>query len=441
MATGKTLPRQAITAIETVDAVDGSAVLRRAMWRLVPFIFISYVFCYIDRVNVGFAALSMNRDTGLSATQFGFGSGLFFIGYFIFEVPSNLMLQRFGARVWIARIMITWGCISVLSAFAKGPVSFSIIRFLLGVAEAGFTPGTFLFFTIWFPGPSRAKATALFLASVPVANIVGSLVSGSLLSLGGVGPLKDWQTLIVIEGLPAIVMGILCLVMLADRPRDASWLKPQERDWLESELRQEQQSMASRHGSGLRQAFGNWKVFVIAAIYFCYIFASVGIGIWLPQIVKEFGLPNARVGLVAAIPYAFGAIGMLVWSRIAGQGRRRVAFAYGALIFSAVMLAIGACQASPILKMVAITLTVTSMLGFQAIFLSLPSNFLTGKAAAAGLAIIVSIGNLGGFAGPYLVGYVREATHSYVNALLVIAAVLLTGAIGLALLGDPAKHR
>ncbi len=438
MSSGEALPY--LPASTTASAVDQNAVLRRAMWRLVPFIFISYVFCYIDRVNVGFAALSMNHDIGLSATQFGFGSGLFFIGYFLFEIPSNLMMQRFGARIWIARIMITWGCISVLSAFAKGPVSFGIIRFLLGLAEAGFTPGTFLFFTMWFPGGSRAKATALFLASVPVANIVGSLISGTILSLGGIGPLRDWQTLIVMEAVPAIVLGVLCLFMLADRPRDAAWLNAQERDWLESELRNEQQALASRHGGHLRQAFTDWKVFVIAGIYFCYIFSSVGIGIWLPQIVKEFGLPNAQVGLVAAIPYACGAVGMLVWSKLAGEGRRRVAFAYGALIFSALTLAISAFQASPVLKMLAITLTVTSMLGFQAIFLSLPSTFLTGRAAAGGLAVIVSIGNLGGFAGPYLVGYVREATHSYVNALLVIAAVLLTGALSLAALGDPAKR-
>lgn len=421
-------------------AVDREAVLRRAMWRLVPFIFISYVFCYIDRVNVGFSALSMNRDIGLTATQFGFGSGLFFVGYFIFEIPSNLLLQRFGARVWIARIMITWGIISALSAFATGPFSYASIRFLLGLAEAGFTPGTFFFFTLWFPGPSRAKATAAFLASVPVANILGSLISGSILSFGGLAPLKDWQTLVVFEALPAIVLGVLCLFVLADKPRDVAWLTDDEKAWLEGELRAEQQVLAARHSSQLSEAFTDWKVFAIAAIYFCYIFSSVGIGIWLPQIVKSFGLPNAEVGLVTAIPYACGAIGMIVWSRFAGSGRRRLVFAYSALAFASVALAIASVQSSSLLKMLLITLTVTAMLGFQAIFLALPSTFLTGRAAAGGLAVIVSIGNLGGFAGPYLVGYVREATHSFASALLAISAVLFLGAVALAALGDPASR-
>lgn len=294
--------------------------------------------------------------------------------------------------------MITWGIVSALSVFATGPFSYASIRFLLGLAEAGFTPCTSFFFTIWFPEPSRAKATAAFLASVPVANILGSLISGSILSLGGFAPLKDWQTLIVLEALPAIVLGVLCLFVLADKPRDVAWLSDDEKAWLEGELRAEQQVLAARHGSQLSQAFTDRKVFAIAAIYFCYIFSSVGIGIWLPQIVKSFGLPNAEVGLVTAIPYACGEIGMIVWSRFAGCGRRRLVFAYSALAFASVALAIASIQSSPLLKMLLITLTVTAMLGFQSIFLALPSTFLTGSAAAGGLGVIVSIGNLGGSA-------------------------------------------
>jgi len=417
---------------------DRERIIRKAMWRLIPFIFISYVVCYIDRVNVGFAALSMNKELGLNAAQFGFGSGLFFIGYFVFEIPSNLLMQRFGPRVWIARIMVTWGLISIASAFVVGPLTYNAARFLLGIAEAGFTPGIFLFFTMWFPGAARARATAAFLASVPVANIVGSLISGVLLSIGGFGGLHDWQSLIVLEALPAVILGLVCLFVLADRPSKASWLAVDEKLWLEEELSKEQHLLAARHGDKLRGAIGNWKVYALGGIYFCYIFGSVGIGIWLPQIVKGFGLATVEIGMVAAVPYACGAIGMIIWSRLAGNGSKRLLYAVGAMAFSAVMLAVSAMLDHPVLKMIAITFTVTSMLGFQAIFLALPSSFLTGRAAAGGLAVIVSIGNLGGFAGPYLIGYVRQATGSFSTALFTVSGVLLLGAIGTLLLGDPA---
>lgn len=429
------------TAQETEARIDHQHVIRKAMRRLIPFLFLAYVVCYIDRVNVGFAALSMNHELGLTASQFGFGSGLFFVGYFLFEIPSNLLMLKFGPRVWIARIMITWGLISIATAFVTGPLTYNAARFFLGLAEAGFTPGIFLFFTLWFPGPARARATAIFMASIPVANIVGSLVSGSLLSMGGVGGLKDWQALIVIEAVPAVVMGIVCLFMLADRPSKAAWLSADEQQWLERELEKERTTMAGRHGDKLRAAIGNWKVYALAGIYFCYICGSVGIGIWLPQIVKGFGLASFQVGLVAALPYACGAVGMIVWSKMAGAGKKRLRYAVGAMTFASLCLAFSAHAESPVLKMAAITLTVTSMLGFQAIFLALPSEFLTGRAAAGGLALIVSIGNLGGFAGPYIIGYIKQETGSFTNALFALAAVLLVAATGTLMLGDPAERR
>jgi ACS family tartrate transporter-like MFS transporter len=417
---------------------DNRRIVRKAMWRLIPFLFVAYVFCYIDRVNVGFAALTMNHDLGLTGSQFGFGAGLFFIGYFAFEIPSNLLMQRFGPRVWIARIMISWGAVSALTAFVHGPISYGLARFLLGLAEAGFTPGIFLFFTMWFPGEARSRATAIFMASVPVANIVGSLISGALLSIGCFAGLKDWQGLLVLEAMPAIILGVLCLLVLVDRPRDAKWLTADESASLENLLSVERHSLATRHGDKLRGALGDWKVYALAGIYFCYICGSVGIGLWLPQIVRGFGLSPAKIGFVAAVPYACGAAGMLVWAMLAGNGPRRINFAVGAMIVAAISLAMAAVTNDPLIKMVGITVTVTSMLGFQAIFLSLPSGFLTGRAAAGGLALIISIGNLGGFAGPFLIGYIKEISGSYTASLLAVACVLLCAAVGTWLLGDPA---
>jgi ACS family tartrate transporter-like MFS transporter len=414
------------------------AIIRKAMWRLVPFLFTSYVVCYIDRVNVGFAALTMNKDLGLTAAQFGFGAGLFFIGYFIFEIPSNLLMQRFGPRIWIARIMISWGLISALTAFAQGSVSYGIARFSLGFAEAGFTPGIFLFFTMWFPSEARDRATAIFMASVPVANIVSSLVSGSLLGLGGFAGLRDWQGLLMLEALPAIALGTICLFVLVDRPSKANWLAADERAWLEGELSRERQLLAARHGDKLRGALSNWKVYTLGCIYFGYIFGSAGIGLWLPQIVHGFGLGPAEVGLVTAVPYACGAIGMIVWSRLAGSGTKRIGYAVTAMVVAASMLMIAANTDEPLLKM--ITVTVTAMLGFQAIFLSLPSGFLTGRAAAGGLAVIISIGNLGGFAGPYVIGYIKQISGDFVTSLSAVACVLLFTAIGTWMLGDPTSE-
>ncbi|CAE6788104.1 MFS transporter [Paraburkholderia aspalathi] len=415
-------------------------VVRKIMWRLLPFLFVAYVFCYIDRVNIGFAALTMNKDLGLTASEFGFGAGLFFIGYFIFEVPSNLLMQRFGPRVWIARIMISWGVISAFCAFVQGPITYGIVRFLLGLAEAGFTPGIFLFLTLWFPSEARNRATAIFMASVPVANIVGSLLSGTLLSVRGFAGLKDWQALLVLEALPAVILGILCLFVLVDRPRDARWLTADERLLIENELSLERQALAARHGDKLRGALSDWKVYALAGIYFCYICGSVGIGLWLPQIIHGFGLKAAEVGVVAAVPYACGAVGMVFWSSLAGNGPRRIRFAAGAMLVAAITLAASAAIEYPLLKMIGITLTVTFMLGFQAIFLSLPSGFLTGRAAAGGLAVIISIGNLGGFAGPYLIGYVKQTSGSFTTALLLVAFALLVAAVGTWLLGDPADR-
>ncbi|MFP3369009.1 MULTISPECIES: MFS transporter [unclassified Pseudomonas] len=424
-----------------LSEAEGERLMRRVLWRLLPFIFCCYVISYLDRTNVGFAAISMNQDLGLTATMFGWAAGLFFFGYFIFELPSNLLLQRFGARVWIARIMVTWGLLSMATAFATGPVSFSILRFLLGVAEAGFTPGIYLFFTYWFPGKWRAKATAAFLLGIPTANIIGSPLSGWLMLQHDVMGLKNWQLLLVTESLPAVLLGIACLWVLVDSPAKAKWLSEREKQWLGNRISQEQQSIGANHGHTLRSALTNPRVFTLAAVNFCCIVGSVGIGMWLPQIIKGLGISADKLGFVVAVPYLLGAIAMTLWARLANRSEQRLPYVVGALAIAALALVAAALAADPLVKIAALCVAVASILSFQATFWAIPSTFLTGRAAAGGLAMIVSIGNLGGFTGPFMIGMIKDATHSFVIPFFAVAAILVIGIILMVLLGDPAKRQ
>ena len=417
--------------------VAEEALMRKVFRRIIPFIFVCYVVSYLDRINVGFAALQMNKDLGLTPSVFGFGAGLFFIGYFVCEIPSNLALQRFGGRRWIARIMITWGLVATLTSFVGSAFGFSSARLLLGMAEAGFTPGVFLFFTYWFPGRWRARATAAFLVGNPIANVVGSPISGWLLTFDGLFGLHGWQWLFILEGLPAVLLGVACLFVLSDGPRGAGWLTAGERDWLATQLAQEQATLAARHGARLRDAFTG-IVFVFALINFCFIVGSLGVSIWMPQIVRGFGLSYVATGFVSALPYLIASILMLWWGRLAARSNHRMFYVVGALATAAVALALSVATTSPVLSMLALTVTVCGIMGFLATFWAVPSSFLTGPAAAAGLAVIVSIGNLGGFVGPYLIGYLRQQTNSFIIPLLTIAAIMLTGAIIMAVVGDPA---
>ncbi|SFP61730.1 MFS transporter [Ralstonia sp. NFACC01] len=411
--------------------------LAKAFRRILPFIFACYVISYLDRTNVGFAALTMNKDIGLTAEQFGFGAGLFFIGYFLFEIPSNLIMQKVGARIWIARIMITWGIFSMATAFVVGPKSFAAARFLLGLAEAGFTPGIYLYFTHWFPGKWRAKVTAAFLVGIPVANMIGSPISGALLELGGLHGLRSWQWLLLIEGLPAVLLGIACLFVLADRPEKATWLSDDEKAVLARRLAMEQRDIASKHGATLRDAMTNWRVFVLAFINFCGIVGSIGVGLWMPQIIKQFGVEHTVVGWLTAIPYALGAVVMLWWARTANRAQNRVPYVAAALVVAAVALAASTALDAPVLKLAALCVTVSGILAFQATFWAIPSTFLTGRAAAGGLALIVSVGNLGGFVGPSMVGAIKQYSQGFTAPLLAVSAVLLIGALSIAWLGDP----
>ncbi|MGY3239784.1 MULTISPECIES: MFS transporter [unclassified Bradyrhizobium] len=411
-------------------------ILSKVLWRIVPFLLLCYVIAYLDRVNVGIASLTMNKDIGISHSEFGWSAGLFFFGYFLAEVPSNLALQAVGARKWIARILITWGLLSACTAFAVGPTSFGVMRFLLGLGEAGFTPGVFLYFTYWFPARVRGTATAAFLLGIPIANIIGAPISSSLLALDGVAGLHGWQWLLILEGLPATVLGFVCLFTLTDKPEQAKWLTEEERAWLVSALASERQYIASKHPTRLRDAFTNWRVLVCAVVNFCAIIGSVGLGLWMPQILKGFGFGVVTVGFIAAVPYICGAIAMMLWARLSDKGGERSWFVASALLLGAVSLvACGLATSSALLSIVALCGAVVGIMCYQSTFWPIPSSFLTGSAAAGGIALIVSIGNLGGFVGPYLIGEIRESTGSFAWALISVGAFLTLAAILIRVVG------
>ncbi|MGH1590224.1 MFS transporter [Methylobacterium phyllosphaerae] len=409
------------------------------MRRILPFLFACYVVSYLDRVNVGFAALTMNEHIGLTATSFGIGAGLFFLGYFLAEIPSNLIMMRVGARLWIARIMITWGLVSAATAFVTGPAQFGIARFLLGLGEAGFVPGVFLYLSLWFPSAVRARATALFLLGIPVANIIGSPISGALVQVEGFG-LAGWQWLLILEALPAVILGIVCLFVLTDRPEKAQWLTPAEREALVAKLAEEKAAIEKKHPMTLAQALRNWRVLTLAAINFCAIIGSLGIGLWLPQIIKQLGLTTSLVGFVTAIPYLCGAVAMVVWGRLSDRGRDRTIYPAISLFFGAAALTASALTPTPILTIVALCVAVMGINSFVATFWAVPSGFLTGRAAAGGIAMIVSIGNLGGFAGPYLIGLVRDLSGGFTAPLLAVRGILLVGALTMLVFGRQVRR-
>jgi ACS family tartrate transporter-like MFS transporter len=411
--------------------IEPTRILRRTGWRLVPFLMLLYFANFLDRVNVGFAALSMNRAIGLTPTLYGWGAGIFFIGYFLFEVPSNLILARVGARLWIARIMVSWGIVSAAMALTSGPASFIALRFLLGVAEAGFFPGIILYLSFWFPAASRARIIAAFMAAIPLSSIVGNPLSGWIVSLGDLGGIDAWRWLFVLEGVPAALLGIAVLLYLPDGPAEARWLAPEERDWLVATLRAETQPQAHRD---LRRSLSDPRVLLLAAIYGGFVIGLYGIALWLPQIIQTFGAGDRATGFLAAIPYGFAAIGMVLWgchSDQRGERRRHIALA-GVIAAAGLTLA---AIAPPALSLLAICAAAFGIYAAIPLVWTLPGGFLTGAAAAGAIALVNSIGNLGGFIGPYLVGWIREATGSFAPGLMVLAAACL--AAGLLALAAP----
>jgi MFS transporter, ACS family, tartrate transporter len=404
-------------------------------WRLIPFLMVCYFVAYLDRVNLGFAALTFKGDLGLSDAAYGLGAGIFFAGYFIFEVPSNILLERIGARVWIARIMVSWGIISAGMALVQGETSFYIMRFLLGAAEAGFFPGIILYLTYWYTSAQRAQMIGLFMIAVALSGVIGAPLSTWILtSLGGLSDLKGWQWLFILEAAPAIVLGIVTYFYLTDRPSEAAWLSPEERDSISDRLSAERASREAIRTFSLAEALYHPRILGLGLVYFGIVTGLYGLGFWLPQIVKAFGLSTAMTGWVVAIPYLFSAIVMIPWAAHSDATGERVWHVATPAFFGGAGLIAGAYIGDPVPAMVALTVGSVGTFAALPTFWSLPTALLTGTAAAGGIALINAVGNIGGFAGPYLVGWIRQ---SFNNPALATASLggflLLSGVITMAL--------
>jgi MFS family permease len=396
--------------------------MARVARRLLPMLMACYFIAYLDRVNVGFASLTMNKALGFSSAVYGFGGGIFFLGYFIFEVPSNVLLSKVGARVWIARILITWGIIAAGTAFIVGPLSFYSIRFALGIAEAGFFPGIILYLTWWFPSYYRSRIVGIFMAAIPLSNILGSLVSGVLLNLDGWLGLAGWQWLFILEAAPAVVLGVAFWIYMTDWPADAHWLEPAQRNWLIARLDSERSRREAIRHYSLMQALLDKRVLLLSLVYFGGTFSGYGIVLFQPQIVHRLAEGFGMTGVINAIPYAFAAVAMILWGRHSdrtGERPRHVAIAYSV---GAIGLIATALMTDPVLTMATLVIAAMGQASTGPTFWSLPTAMLSGTAAAGGIALINALGNLGGFFGPYLFGLVKDATGgSFMFALMVIA--------------------
>ncbi len=414
--------------------------LRKVTRRLVPFLFLLYITAYIDRVNVSFAQLQMQTDLRFSATVYGLGSGIFFLGYFFFEVPSNLILEQVGARRWIARIMFTWGIISSCMMFTRSAASFYTLRFLLGLAEAGFFPGMILYLTYWIPARRRAHTVAGFMTATTLAGVVGNPISGFILQhLSGVAGLHGWQWLFLLEGIPSVLLAFVVLYYLTDRPEQAEWLLPEERAWLVERMEAEHAHRRSRHDLTLLQALSNGRVFLLSALYFSLVIASYGTSFWLPLVLKaRGGWSPETLGFVTAIPPLVAAVLMVLVGRHSDERQERRWHIALSAVGGAIGLVIAARVGSPWLTVAALALATAGPSCMLGPFWSLPTSFLTGTAAAGGIAAINSIGNLGGFAGPYIMGFLKDRTGGYTGGLEVLAAWLVAAALlALAVRHDP----
>ena len=410
--------------------------LKMVTWRLVPFMTLLYFVNYLDRVNVGFAALTMNADLGFSATVYGFGAGIFFVGYVLFEVPSNIVLHKVGARLWIARIMLTWGLLSGAMAFVTGPTSFYVVRFLLGLAEAGFVPGMILYLTYWFPATARVKVTGLFMVAIPLSAIIGAPISSALLALDWHG-LKGWQWMFILEAVPAVVLSVLVFFYLTDRPRDARWLSADQKAWLARTMDEERATIKADHGrETLRHALFDPRVIGFGLVYFSVCTGSYALGFWLPQIVKGFGsLSNIQVGLITSLVNIFGALAMIYWAYRSDARKERIGhFVCAVLVAAAAFATFALVQATPLYAIVALPFAAMGIFAALPPFWALPTSFLSGMGAAGGIALIISLGNIAGYACPFAIGYLKDATGGFSASLLGISALLVFGAVLAAIL-------
>ena len=418
-------------------------VVRKLNRHILPFVMLLYFVSFLDRVNVGFAAFTMNKAIGLSPAVFGFGGGIFFVGYVLFQVPSNLILYRLGARRWIAWVVVTWGLVSAASAFAVGPVSFCVLRFLLGATEGGFFPGIILYLTMWFPGRHKALAIAAFMAAAPLSTAAGSPISGALMELPTFAGLSNWQWLYIMEGLPAVLLGLLVLKLLADRPEQARWLEPEESAWLTATLQAEDAGVGkpASHSSAAWESLRNPRVLALSLIYTGTSAGLYAVGLWSPLILKQFGYSSLTIGWLNSIPGFIAIVAMIAWARNSDRTLERT---WHVVIPCAVAFVgfvwVGAAQAivPVILALIIVNFGVNAS---KPPLWAMPSMFLSGAGAAAGIAWINSLGNLGGFLGPFLIGWTKSKWGSYAGGLDAVGALLALSAVVMLLLSRQSAPR
>ncbi len=424
--------------------IDEPTLYRRLRWRLLPYLLLLYVVAWFDRVNISFAALQMNADLGFSSAVYGLGGGIFFLGYALFEVPSNLILAKVGARRWIARIMVTWGLISVAMMFVEGKWSFYALRFALGVAEAGFLPGILYYLSQWFPKRERARAVSWFMLGIPLSTVFGGPLAGMLLGLNGWHGLAGWQWLFVLEGIPAVVLGVVTWMWLPDRPRDVRWLSEREQRHVEQRVADEDAATRARNAgaNSLYTALMHPTVWLLAFVLFACQCGSYGLTLWIPQIVRGLsGQSDLVVGFVSAIPYIAATLAMLYVGASSDRSGERFMHVALPSFIGAAGFAASALLVSPVPGMIALTIAAMGDLSTRGPFWALPSRFLSGSALAAGIALINTAGSLGGFVGPTMVGYVKQATGGFAGGLLFLAALLVGAGIGALILRKAALLR
>ena len=411
-----------MTVLDRPDSDIADRALRKVAYRFVPLLLVAYIFNYLDRTSLGFAALTMNRDLGLTTAEFGLAAGLFFVGYCLCEVPSNMALYRVGARRWIARIMISWGLASACTAFVVGPKSFYAVRILLGAAEAGFFPGVAFFLAAWFPPHYRTRILAWFLLGIPLSSVIGGPICGALLGLDGVLGIAGWKWLFLVVSLPCVALGVAVLFVLSDSPAQASWLTDGERRALADVLKGEVREKPRAH---LRDALTDARVWTLAGVQFCFTLASYGIGIFLPLMMAQERLSPSAIGWLSAIPYVVAAVAMISWAYVVDRSGRRVFnMGLGCLVATAGL--VGALLTHEIVGTLTwFTVALVGITSARGIFWSIPTRFLTGAAAAGGLAFINSLGTVGGFVGPAMMGALKDWTGSYLAGIGAMAGVML----------------
>ena len=419
----------------------GTKTIRKVRIKIIPFIFLLYIIAYLDRINIGFAALTMNKDLAITSQQFGFAAGIFFFGYFLFEVPSNLLLHKIGARIWIARILITWGVVAALTGFVHTVHQLYAVRFVLGLAEAGYFPGIVLYLTYWFRQREQAQAIALFLTGLPVASILGAPVSGLILDHVHWLGISSWRWLLVLEGIPAIVCGVLTYFLLPSRPGEAKFLTPEEKEWIQAELGREEQQKLEQHQYSALQALTNGRVWYLIPIQFGMLIGLYTLSFWLPQLVKSLSsrYSNTVVGFLVMIPNLIGLAGMILVSRSSDRTLERRYHVAIPAITGGIALALLSITRSPFFSVALLSLLAVSVYSWPGPFWALPSQFLTGFSAAAGIALINSVGNLAGFLGPYAIGAMSSWTGSIYGGLALMGIPLLGSATLVLLL--PRKAR